>query len=183
MVEHIKIPKRVGAVKVPKKLRKKAKRAIKAAASPFVREFAGAAMAAAQRVRRDADELRERVRREADEIRDRVKAEAGDFRDRAREWKEFEMCEYENVHLKGSKVAEAFRDAAIAGIRTFLEGLDEGLRKAKADAEAAKDDPRPEARAKPAKARVKVKVSAKPKPKPKPKKPRARRQPPGAAPA
>ena len=141
MVEHIKIPKRIGAVKVPKKIRRKAKRAIRAAASPLVRDFAGAAMAAAQRVRREAE----------------------DIRDRASEWKEFEMCEGEHVHLKGSKVAEAFRDAAIAGIRTFLEGLDEGLRKAKAEAEAAGDDPQPEPRARPkAKVRVKVKASAKP---------------------
>lgn len=161
MVEHIKIPKRIGAVKVPKKIRKRAKRAIKAAASPLIRDFAGAAMAAAQRVRREAEDLK----------------------DRAREWKEFEMCEGEHVHLKGSKVAEAFRDAAIAGIRTFLEGLDQGLRKAKADAEAAGDDPQPEPRAKPARAkvRVKVKASARPKPAAKPKKPRASRSSPGAA--
>lgn len=162
MVEHIKIPKRIGAMKVPKKLRKKAKRAIKAAASPFVRDFAGAAMAAAQR-----------VRREAEEIRDRVKDEAEGLRDRAKEWKEFEMCDGEYTHLKGSKVAEAFRDAAIAGIRSFLEGLDEGLRKAKAEA----DEPQPEPRARPKpKVRVKVKVS-------KPKKPRASRSSPGADPA
>jgi hypothetical protein len=160
MVEHIKIPKRIGAMKVPKKIRRKAKRAIRAAASPLVRDFAGAAMAAAQRVRREAEDLRQR----------------------ASEWKEYEMCEGEHVHLKGSKVAEAFRDAAIAGIRTFLEGLDEGLRKAKAEAEAAGDDPQPEPRARPKpKVRVKVKVAAKPKPRAK--KPRAGRSTPGAAPA
>jgi len=156
MVENIRIPKRVGAVKIPKKIRKRAKKAIRAAASPFVRDIAGAAMAAAQRVRREAEEIR----------------------DRASEWKEFEMCEGEHINLKGSKVAEAFRDAAIAGIRTFLEGLDEGLRKAKAEAEAAGDDPQPEPRARPKpKVRVKVKVA-----KPKPKKPRAGRANPGAAP-
>jgi hypothetical protein len=159
MVGHIKIPKRIGAVKVPKKIRRKAKRAIRAAASPLVRDFAGAAMAAAQRVRREAENLKER----------------------ANEWKEYDMCEGEHVHLKGSRVAEAFRDAAIAGIRTFLEGLDEGLRKAKAEAEAAGDDPQPEPRAGPKpKVRVKVKVAAKPKPKAK--KPRAGRSTPGAAP-
>ena len=156
MVEKIKIPKRVGAVKMPKKVRKQAKKAIKAAASPFVRDFAGAAMAAAQRVRREAEEIR----------------------DRASEWKEFEMCEDEHINLKGSKVAEAFRDAAIAGIRTFLEGLDEGLRKAKAEAAAAGDEPQPEPRSRPKpKVRVKVKVA-----KAKPKKPRAGRANPGAAP-
>lgn len=159
MVGHIKIPKRIGAVKVPKQIRRKAKKAIRAAASPLVRDFAGAAMAAAQRVRREAEDLK----------------------DRASDWKEFEMCEGEHFHLKGSKVAEAFRDAAIAGIRTFLEGLDEGLRKAKAEAAAANDD-QPEPRAKPArkaKVRVKVKASANPKPK----KPRASRSSPGAKPA
>lgn len=156
MVENIRIPKRVGAVKIPKKIRKRAKKAIKAVASPFVRDLAGAAMAAAQRVRREAEEIR----------------------DRASEWKEFEMCDGEHINLKGSKVAEAFRDAAIAGIRTFLEGLDEGLRKAKAEAETAGDDPQPEPRARPKpKVRVKVKDA-----KPKPKKPRSGRAKSGAVP-
>ncbi|HST37432.1 MAG TPA: hypothetical protein VLK25_12485 [Allosphingosinicella sp.] len=174
MVGHIKIPKRIGAVKVPKQVRKKARKAIRAAASPFVRDFAGAAVAAAHRVRREAEELKDRVQRETEE-----------FRDRAKEWKEFRMCEGEDIRIDGSKVAEAFRDAAIAGIRSFLEGLDESLRKAKADAEAAGADPQPEPRAKPAKARVRVKVKAAAKPAPKakakPKKPRASRSSPGAA--
>ena len=181
MVEHIKIPKRIGAVKLPKKVRKKAKKAFKVAANPFVRDFAGAAMAAAQRVRRDAEDIKDQVRRESEDFKDRFRAEAEAFRERAKEWKESGMCD-ENINLKGSKVAEAFRDAAIAGIRTFLEGLDEGLRKAKADAEAARDDPQPEPRAKPAKARVRVKVKAAAKPKAaKPKKPRASRPAPGAS--
>jgi hypothetical protein len=34
------------------------------------------------------------------------------------------------VHIEGSKVAEAFRAAAVNGLRSFLEGLEEGLRKA-----------------------------------------------------
>jgi hypothetical protein len=49
MVGSVKIPKRIGAVKISKKVRRKAKQAIRTAASPLMRDFATAAMAAAGR--------------------------------------------------------------------------------------------------------------------------------------
>jgi len=38
-----------------------------------------------------------------------------------------------SIHIEGSKVAEAFRTAAIDGFRRFLEGFEEGLRNAQAN--------------------------------------------------
>lgn len=47
----VKIPKRIGGVKVPKKLRKQAKKVLKVTASPLAREFALAGLTlAAQRL-------------------------------------------------------------------------------------------------------------------------------------
>lgn len=43
----VKVPKRVGGVKLPKKVRKRANKALELAGSPIVREFATAAMGAA----------------------------------------------------------------------------------------------------------------------------------------
>jgi len=129
MVRNMGIPKRIGAVKVSKKVRKRVKRAIKSAANPFVRDFATAAMAAAGRVRREAKG--------------------------SNEGKAHIMCGETRIHVDGSKVAEAFRAAAINGLRTFLEGLEEGLREARTD-------PQPEPRAKP-KPKAKAKPAAKPK--------------------
>ena len=103
MVEKVKIPKRVGPVKLSKKVRKKAKKAIEAAASPFVRDFATAAMAAASRAR-------------------------GEKRgDSPSEGKPYRMHSGTRVDVEGSKVVEAFRTAAVDGFRRFLEGFEEGL--------------------------------------------------------
>ncbi|HEY5710700.1 MAG TPA: hypothetical protein VIT38_02295 [Allosphingosinicella sp.] len=49
MVSKVKIPKNVAGVKVPRKVRKKANKAIKAATSPQVRRMAKAAIGAAGR--------------------------------------------------------------------------------------------------------------------------------------
>src|SRR5688500_20197041 len=45
----VKIPKRVAGVKIPKKVRRRAKKAVRMAESPVVREFAAAALGAASR--------------------------------------------------------------------------------------------------------------------------------------
>ena len=144
---NVKIPRTIG-VKVSKKVRKKVKKAVKAAASPFVRDFATAAMAAAGR----------------------AKGESG--RGGARD----EPFQPHFVHVEASKVAEAIRAAAIDGLRRFLEGLEEGLRKAQAD------DPQPEPQAKP-RAAAKPRSAAKPKAAKPARKPRATGRPaaPGAA--
>jgi len=148
MAGNIKIPKRVGAVKLPKKLRRKAKKAIKAASSPLVRDFATATMAAAGRARRGG--RNERPRESGPRY---IGGEA---------------------HIDGNKVVEAIRTAAIDGFRRFLEGVEQGLRDVEAGAEA-KDDPQPEPQPRPI-ASARPKAAAKPKPKPAAK-PRARKAP------
>ena len=105
MTRNVKIPKVIAGVKVPKKVRRKAKRAIKENAGPIVREFASAALgAAAARARQHG---------------------AGPTRLEAR------------IHVDGNKFSEAFRAAALNGLRSFLEGLDEGLRDLNTSAPAA----------------------------------------------
>jgi hypothetical protein len=47
MTRTVKIPKKIAGVKVPKRVRKRAKKAIEAGASPVVREIAAAALGAA----------------------------------------------------------------------------------------------------------------------------------------
>jgi len=163
----VKIPKRIGAVKLSRKVRKKAKKAVEAAANPFVRDFATAAMAAAGRARR---------------------ASRGGGDGPPNEGKEYRMCTETRINVDGSKVAEAFRTAALDGFRRFLEGFEEGLRKAQAEKAAEKDDPQPEPRAAPRpRASAKPKAAARPKaaakPKAKPRKPRATRPASGPGPA
>ena len=154
----VRIPKRVGALKLPRKVRKKAKKAIKAVANPLVRDFAAAAMAAAGRVRR------------ADRFAD----------DREQQGKEYRMCTETRIDVDGSKVAEAFRTAAIDGFRRFLEGFEEGLRKAQDERAAAKDDPQPEPQAEP-EPEASAEPAAPTRPKAKPRKPRASRPGPASA--
>ena len=102
MVGKVKIPKNVAGVKLPRKVRKRANKAIKAATSPRVREMAAAAIGAAGR-------------RAHGEGARRAHGLHG------------------SIHIEGSKVAEAFRNAAIDGFRRFLEGFEEGLRNAQAN--------------------------------------------------
>jgi hypothetical protein len=108
MPRTVRIPKKIAGVKLPKQVRKKAKKAIKASTGPVVREIG------------------ERIARR--------------FEGGAR------------IEIDGERIAEAFRSAAINGLRSFLEGIEEGL----AQAERKSDDPQPD-------------PQAKPKPKPKPK--------------
>jgi hypothetical protein len=97
----VKIPKRVAGMKVPKKVRRKAKKAIKAAESPVVREFAAAAIGAVAEARAS-----------------RVAARAvGNGRALGR-----------TVRIDGEQLVETVRSAALDGIRRFLEGFDEGMR-------------------------------------------------------
>jgi hypothetical protein len=103
----VKIPKRVAGVKVPKKVRKQAKKAIKAAESPVVREFAAAAIGAAAKA--GTARAGRRV----------VRIDAG--REIATD-----------IRIDGERVVEAIRTAALDGIQRFLEGFEEGLRKATA---------------------------------------------------
>lgn len=101
----VKIPKRVAGVKVPKKVRKQAKRALKATESDSVRRFAAAAIGAA--------------------------AKAGTAQ--ARRWDAADRRTgglAVGVKIDGDKVVETIRVAALEGIQRFLEGFEEGLRNA-----------------------------------------------------
>ena len=92
----VKVPKKVAGVKIPKKVRKKANRALKIADSPVAREVAAAALGAAG-------------------VGKAAKQAAG-----GRTLRDLDV----------ETVIEAAREAALDGLRAFLEGLEEGIRKA-----------------------------------------------------
>ena len=142
MPRTVKIPKKIAGVKVPRQVRKKVKKTIKAHAGPVVREIAAAAIGAASAKAGGPREAGERIARR--------------FEGRT------------SVEIDGDRIAEAFRSAALNGLRSFLEGLEDGL--AKAEAKAGDHRPAPPARPKAAK---KPKKPAKPK-KPSAAKPAAR---------
>ena len=102
----VKVPKRVVGVKIPKKVRKRAKKAIKLAESPVVREAAVAALGLAGGAK--------------------AMQEAGDGRGGGRGGAA--------RHFDADTLMEAIRAAALDGVRRFLEGLEEGLRNAAATA-------------------------------------------------
>jgi hypothetical protein len=111
MARNLKLPKKIAGVKLPRKARKTANKAIKMGANPVVRELAVAAFGAAGA---KAMGERKEPRAEAGSSGGRVQAE-----------------------LDFGKVGEAFRVAAIDGLRRFLEGFEEGLRELSERAEAA----------------------------------------------
>ena len=102
MTKGLKIPKEIAGVKVPKKVRKRAKKAIKMGASPVVREIAAAAIGAA-----------------AAKSAGKSAGPGHSVRGSAR------------IHFDGGEIREAFRAAAVAGLQRFLEGFEEGLRELK----------------------------------------------------
>lgn len=99
----IKIPKQVGGFEIPKKVRKRAKQTLKMAESPAMKAFAAAAAATAAKAGREA-------RQAGDEARTEARRFAA------------------NVTVDAERLGEAFRTAAIDGLRRFLEGFEEGLR-------------------------------------------------------
>jgi hypothetical protein len=119
MTKSVKIPKKIAGVKLPKQARKTANKAIKMGAGPMVREIAVAAIGAAGGRARG-----ERKEPLSDENR---------FSGRAQ------------IHIDGAKVGEAFRAAAIDGLRRFLEGFEEGLRNISESAAPDVDQPKPKA--------------------------------------
>src|SRR5688572_24293234 len=99
----VKIPKRVAGMKIPKKVRRKANKALKMADNGTVRDLAAAAIGAAASTRRASRGVRVEVN--------------GEILNAAR-----------SVRVDAEHVAEAFRNAALDGLRSFVEGLEEGLR-------------------------------------------------------
>jgi hypothetical protein len=100
MTRNVKIPKRIAGVKIPKKARKTANKAIRMGASPMVRELAVAAIGAAGA---------------RGEGKQPPSEETGSTR-------------RVEIQLDAAKIGDAFRAAAIDGLRRFLEGFEEGLR-------------------------------------------------------
>lgn len=108
----VKVPKRVGGVKVPKKLRKQAKKAIDLVDSRAARELALAGLAIA-----------------AENVIDRGRAKSGNGK---------RLQDVIKDGLGGLELAEVLRAAAIEGARRFLQGFEEGQRSGKASAEPAR---------------------------------------------
>ena len=98
---NVKIPKQVAGVKIPKKVRKQAKKAIKAVEGPMVRDLAAAAIGAVANARASQGGSRDLVYR-------------ANFR--------------RTVGIDADQLAETIRNAALDGLRRFLEGFDEGMR-------------------------------------------------------
>lgn len=134
-----KVPKRIGGVKVPKKVRKQAKKAIKLVESP-VREFAisGLTAAAEALAQRTASELRA----------------AGQTQRRA--------------SLAALDLGDMLREAAIEGARRFLEGFEEAAQRSSTAARPARAASASTTARKPAAAR-KPTAAAKPRAASKPK--------------
>ena len=138
----VKIPKRVAGVKIPKKVRRKAQKAVKMAESPVVREFAAAALGAAARsnearaaanaTRAAAREARAAARGAAREARAAARgarAEAKAALIEAEQALSDAGFEHETViEIDGARLVETIRNAALSGLRSFIEGLEEGLR-------------------------------------------------------
>jgi len=97
----VRIPKRVGGVKIPKKVRRKAKKAIRMADSPALRGLAAAALGAAAEAKAACAQRTAR----------------GDPAGAT-------------MRIDGGRLADAFRAAALDGLRRFLEGFEQGLREA-----------------------------------------------------
>jgi hypothetical protein len=121
----VKVPKRVGGVKVPRKLRKQAKKAINLIDSRAARELALAGLAIA-----------------AENVIDRGRARSGNGK---------RLQDVIKDGLDGLELGEVLRAAAIEGARRFLEGFEEGQRSARAPAKPARPA-RPARTAKPASA-------------------------------
>ena len=122
MPKNVKIPKKIAGVKLPKKARKTANKAIKLGASPVVRELAAAAIGAAAAKAGDKAPRREEVR-----------AVGG------------------HIQVELGEIGEVLRDAALDGLRRFLEGFEEGMRTLAArdhdDEEEEEEEERPRPRA------------------------------------
>ena len=121
----VKIPKQVAGVKIPKKVRRKVKKAARMAESPVVREIAVAAAAAAAQ----AGAARAKARKAAAEAAQAVERSPGE----------------PGVALPTDvdRVFDTVRAAALDGLRRFLEGLEEGLRDIESASARTSDSPSP----------------------------------------
>jgi hypothetical protein len=119
MAKNVKIPKKIAGVKLPKKARKAANKAIEMGGNPVVRELAAAAIGAAG-----------------------AKAARGG-RKREREAETLHVHGGGHAHVEVGAIGEVLREAALDGLRRFLEGFEEGLRDLSERARAEAGDPKP----------------------------------------
>lgn len=135
----VKIPKKVAGVKVPKPLRKEAKKALKLADSLAVRELAVSGLTLA-----------------AQALIDKTQAKAAESAEAGRRQVQATL----KANLDALHLGDVLRAAAMEGARRFLEGFEQAQSAGPAAA------PAPGAAAKPkAKAPARAKAPAKPKPK------------------
>lgn len=108
----LKVPKKVAGVKVPKKLRKRAKRAIELAENPAVRELALAGIAAAAAAIVEKAQTRKTAKPPAAPRPEQPEAEA-----------------IAESHAPASDLADLIQSAALEGARRLLEGASAPARK------------------------------------------------------
>ena len=125
----VKVPKKVAGVKVPKKVRRQAKKALRMVETPAARNLALAGLAMAAEAFIDRTQAKGTARKAAKEALKQVGA-----------GKKLRALE----GFDGAQLGEVLRAAAVEGARRFLEGFEEGQKKV---AEAvAPDDDKPKAR-------------------------------------
>ncbi|MBV9883420.1 MAG: hypothetical protein JO276_10470 [Sphingomonadaceae bacterium] len=120
MPKNVKIPKKIAGVKLPKKARKAANKAIEMGGNPVVREIAAAAIGAA--TAKAASKSERKPAREAETLRVRGSG---------------------NAQFDVGQIGEVIREAALDGLRRFFEGFDEGMRELSARAKAEAGDAKP----------------------------------------
>ena len=133
----LKVPKKVGGVKLPKELRRQAKKAMKLTESPAVRELAMAGLALA-----------------AEKMIDRARPSGAAAREAAASMLDHGPGKTLKNSLAALDLGDMVRAAAVEGARRFLAGFEEGggTRRARAAKPSAAKAKSP-AKAKPAKAR------------------------------
>ncbi len=117
MAKKVKIPKQVAGVKVPKKLRKKAKKAVKMADNPAVREMAVAALGAAALKIAEKIEAGQAAKSAGNKAKREAVAVSGKAGDAAAD-----------LRREAAKLGDAIRAAALEGARRLLEEIEQGKR-------------------------------------------------------
>ena len=114
----VKVPKRVAGVKVPKKLRKQTKRALKLVDNGAARDLALAGLALAAEAMIDRGQSKTKA-----------KTAAGELLKQARDGPQ-QLRQAMKHGLDGLELGEVLREAAAEAARRFLEGFEEGRKKA-----------------------------------------------------
>ena len=114
----VKVPKRVAGVKVPKKLRKQTKRALKLVDNGAARDLALAGLALAAEAMIDRGQSKTTAKKAAGELLKQARGGPKQLRQAMKHG------------LDGLELGEVLREAAAEAARRFLEGFEEGRKKA-----------------------------------------------------